>query len=408
MKRAAAVLVPLALVFAAVGVAARGTGTDGELLRRAFTIIAAAYPTEPAPGRAESPVYSRPMSSAVSIANAPATAYGRSASFDPGTLELYTGPPPPDSFAECDVTSANLPPHAEKAPGGAQLVADCSARPAATTTAKGSSSTGTLSSRAHGDGGGDALVSDVAAEISNGVFGEFRFASASFRGRVRADGRPGGAAGEGVVELSEATFAGIPVSVGPAGMTVDDQRVPIELVPEATRQLAAASQQGGYADVRVVQPKVEVDANGARAAVGGGGVFLYGTNNDPTDRYFLQLTLVGGTAAVSLGGVLDDAVPSVSPPGPAPAVTAPPPPSFSPPLTVLPGVTAAVPAPAPPARSVDRPVLVAGRERHALPEPWRGWPWLVAATVLLGAGAFAGRRWTVPWWHGVVDRYLRG
>ena len=408
MKRRSVILAAVALASATVAAFAGAGRDDGVLLARAFTISATAYPAEPAPGRAESPVYSRPVSSAVSIANAPPTAYGRSASFDPGTLELYTGPPPEDSYAECDVTSANLPPRAEKHPGGTHLLADCSARPAATASARGSSATGTMSSRVTGDGGGDALVAESVAEINNGVAGELRFASATFRGRVRADGRPGGASGDGVVELVEATFAGTPVTIGPAGMTVDEERVPIELVPEASRQLAAASQESGYSDVRVVQPKVEVDPQGTRAAVGGGGVFLYGTNNDPTDRYFLQLTLVGGTASVSLGGTLDNSVPSVTTPPPAGPLAAPVSPSFSPPLTVVPGVAAAAPPAAEPTASVDDPVLVAGRERHALPDPWRGWPWLLGLALLLVAAAIAGRRWTVPWWQGVLDRYLRG
>jgi hypothetical protein len=128
-------------------------------LARSFTIRADAFPVEPAPGTNETSIGVRPAGTRISVSNAPAAAYGRAAATDAGTIELYTGPPPPSTVAECDAAAPNIPRHATAAPGGMQLEATCDTRPSARVVASGSGS-GETRADALGDGGGVALGSE--------------------------------------------------------------------------------------------------------------------------------------------------------------------------------------------------------------------------------------------------------
>lgn len=406
MRRAIAVALG-ALVLTTVAVAGVGPSPGGApLTGRSFTIRADAFPVDPAPGLNQTSIGVRPAAAHVSLSNAPAAAYGRAASVDAGTAELYTGPPPPGSVAECDATATNLPRQATASPGGMALDARCDQRPSARTNAVGSGA-GTSRSSAWGDGGGDALVAGATAEVHDAVAGEIRLGSATYAASVKANGVPGGASATGRVAVSDATVAGVPVVIGAGGITVDEREVPIELVPAAAAAVRAALSQGGYTDVRVVQPETIVARDGTRAEVRGGGVFFYGSSNDPRSNYFLRFTLVGGDALVALGG---DAGTAVA----APADTAPhlPTPGSLNERARLPdadvqrteGAAEETGAPG----TDERLAVATASARRTLPRPWRGWVWLLAAAVALLAAGVAVRRRLAPWWTAIADRYVRG
>jgi hypothetical protein len=380
------------------------------LLSRSFTIRADAFPVEPAPGTNETSIGVRPAGTRVSVSNAPATAYGRAATTDAGTIELYTGPPPPSTVAECDATAPNIPRRATAAPGGMQLAATCDTRPSAHVVALGSGS-GVSRSEASGDGGGDALVAEARAVIDDTVVGPIRLGSVTYHALARTNGRPGGAAATGVVEVSDATVAGVPVTVGPGGVSVDKSKVPLDLVPAAADAVRRAFSQGDYSDVRVVQPRTMVAPDGSRAEVSGGGVSFFGQNPDPANNYFLRLTLAGGSALVALGGTSPAALPIAT--GAIDDV-----PSAGAPLPDLarPGAVRAAPSsgargsetappPASPARALE---LVASRDTATLSRVWPGWWWVGLVSVLIGAGAFVQRRRLTRWWDVTADRYVRG
>jgi hypothetical protein len=379
-------------------------------LARSFTIRADAFPVEPAPGTNETSIGVRPAGTRISVSNAPAAAYGRAAATDAGTIELYTGPPPPSTVAECDAAAPNIPRHATAAPGGMQLEATCDTRPSARVVASGTGS-GVTRSEALGDGGGDALVAEARAVLDDTAVGPIRLGSVTYHAVARTTGRAGGATATGVVAVSDATVAGVPVTIGASGVRVDTSKVPLDLVPAAAEAVREALSQGDYSDVRVVQPRTTVAPDGSRAEVSGGGVSFFGQNPDPANNYFLRLTLAGGSALVALGSESRTALPAA---GDLP------PPGTALPEVARPGAVRAAPragsvatatAPPPnqaPARSSDALALVASRRTVTLSRPWSGWWWAIVTFVLVAGAAFVQRRRLARWWDAAADRYVRG
>ena len=274
---------------------------------RAFSVEAAAFPVEPAPGLNQTALGVRPAATRAALSNPPAVAYGRAAALDLGTIELYTGPPPPESVAECDTGSDNVPDDATAAPLDMQLSARCTTAPAADVraVARSFSSSGLetagLSSRVQADGGADAVVAEAVVSAHDVVLGPLVVGTVVQRASARADGRPGGATATARVSVSSASVAGTPVIIGPDGVEVDEERVPLELVPAATAAVRDALGQGGYTDIRVAQPVTEASPDGSSASVRGGGLSVLFTRNDPTENYFLRMTLAGASLSVDLG-----------------------------------------------------------------------------------------------------------
>ncbi|MEY2477279.1 MAG: hypothetical protein QOG87_2594 [Actinomycetota bacterium] len=380
---------------------------------RSFTVAAAAFPVEPAPGLNKTSLGIRPAASRAALANPPGTAYGRAAAYDVGTIELYTGPPPPESVAECDTGSANIPDKASAAPAGMQLEVTCDERPGVKASAAGSSysSAGLTASSVHStasaDGSGDVVVSEASADVHGVSMGPLVIDSVTMRASARAGGAPGTAAATGRVVASGATVNGTPVVIGADGIEVDRQRVPLDLVASATAAMREALGQGGYADVRIVQPATEARADGSAASVRGGGVMLFFNRNDSAQNYFVRITFAGVDLAVDVGAPLvaatGDGAAAVPPT--AGAVSDNGVLGASRGTSVAPSVTGTG---APAAAVPGRPVLTSGQRTYDLPAPWQGWPALVA----IGAGALVGgwlaRRRLFGWWAANADRYLRG
>ena len=395
----------LAALLALGGVPAQAAPT------RPFTVSVAAFPVEPAPGLNQTSLGVRPAATRATLANPPATAYGRAAAYDLGTIELYTGPPPPDTVAECDTSTSNIDDTAVAAPAGLHLDVACADRPRVEATAAGTSSAeggltlGALSSRAAADGGGDVVTAEATVTVHDVGLGPLAIDAVSMRATARAGGAPGTAAATGRVVASGATVAGTPVVIGADGIEIDRQRVSLELVAPATAAVRDALAQGGYADVRIVQPATEASADGTAASVRGGGVMLFFNRNDSAQNYFVRVTFAGVDLAIAVGA------PLVAPAGEAAEAA---PPSVGGLATgEVAGSSGAAPIAPPEAPSqtggpAGRPVLTAGQRAYDFPDPWRGWPALVA----IGAGAcVAGwltRRRLLGWWAVNADRYLRG
>ena len=380
-----------------------GESTPPPITTRSFTISAQAYPEAVVPGRGGTELGSRELATQLTISNAPASAYARSALVDNGAIELYTGPPPPGTSAECDTTASNQPPDASATPGSAQLAASCRPAPSATASASGAISGGTArSARASvsGDGGGDAVRADVASEIHDLAFGPVQIGTVVYTASGHANGTAGQAAGAAVVSASDATVAGIPVTLDGDGVRVDDSRVPTELAGSATKAVHDALAQGGYADVRVVQPSVLIAADGTSVQIEGGGLFTVFQSNDPSQPYFLHTTFVGGALTLSVGSELSTAA---TPPEPVADAT-------TPSMNGL-GVAAAPPAPVTSATAVPSPRPA---EVLALRAGYRGsassvvWLWMVLTIALTIAAAALCRHRLAPLWNAVADRYLRG
>jgi hypothetical protein len=377
---------------------------------RGFTVSVAAFPVEPAPGLNQTSLGVRPAATRASLSNPPGSAYGRSAAYDLGTIELYTGPPPPDSVAECDTSTPNIPDASEAAPGGMHLVAKCNDRPGVEATAAGSSygsgplGVASMSSRSLADGGADVITGEAGVTVHGVGLGPLVVDTVTMHATARAGGTPGTAAAAGRVTASGATVNGTPVVIGADGVEVDRDRVPLDLVGPATAAVHDALAQGGYSDVRVVQPTTDARADGTAASVKGGGLMMFFNRNDPAQNYFIRMTFAGVDMTVDVGGPLG---------APANDVATAPPATGARPGAVL-GNSGAAPASSPEAVAPAtgavpaRPLLTAGRRTYDLPDPWRGWLVLVA----IGAGALVGgwltRRRLLGWWAVNADRYLRG
>lgn len=390
---------------------------------RAFTAAAEAYPVESAPGSRETEVKVRQLSTTVEASNPPPDAFARAATNDMGLAEAYVGQQGPS--ANADTATAGGENDDVVSDGGNHLEAHVDPAPSALATATGNlvgddvTRSGTGSSASEADAAGEVLVATAEAEVNDLAIGLLVIGSGRFDARVEANGAPGGASGTGVVSTSDATFADIPVTIGTEGLQVDESRVPDALVGPTAAALQEAFSSGGYTDIRVVQPRVEVAEDGSSARVSGGGVFVFLTNNDPSERYFLSYTLLGGSASVAFGGELAvptlAAEPAAAPPTPGEPADA----GVGPPATGD-GETAAPPGvPAEPAAAPDPAVELAydeGAQRVSLRVPWPGWVWALVLVAL--AWAVAGML-RLPFARGprdrlralsdgFADRYLRG
>jgi hypothetical protein len=379
---------------------------------RAFTVRAEAYPVESAPGTRETEVAVRQLSTVAQASNPPPDAFARATANDMGLAEAYVGQQGPS--ADADTATAGGQPDVVVEEGGSRLEAHVEPAPRARADAAGNTASGTGSSTSTADGAGEELVATATAEINDVVIGPLVIGSGRFDATATANGQPGGATASGVVRTSDATFADIPVTIGSDGLQLDESRVPDALVGPSTAALQQAFSEGGYADIRVVQPRVEVAEDGSSASVSGGGVYVFLTNNSPTERYFVSHTLLGGSVEVSFGGEL--AVPSAAPaavPAEPATVDGPAAPAGASDPTPVAG-PAAPPAAAPPA-APDLAYDAAGR-RVTLPVVWPGWIWFVVAIGIAWAAAgvlrlpfAAGARARLR--HagdGFADRYLRG
>lgn len=416
MTRVRMVLVALLLVLvAATSSAGAGAAASGPVhAGRSFTVAGQAYPMESAPGSQQTTLEGRPASTRATVSNPPVDAFARAAAADLGLAEAYVGQQGPSTDADTatkgddddvvtDEDGTHLEAHVDPSP---------KARASATgSSAKGDPATsGSMSSASMADGSGPQMVATAEAEIHDFRAGALLIGSGRFEGRATINGLPGGAAASGSIKTSDATFGGVPIIIGADGVRVDESRVPDPMLRQATAAIQEAFSPGGYLDVRVVQPKVEVAKDGTSARVYGGGVRVYLTNNDPAERYFFSYTLLGGSAEAVLGGTLSQPTPDR-----AEVTSAPKPPPL--------GFAAAAPVTPPAAAGPSRPVasepelvLATGDERVVLPGMWPGWPWALAAIAAAWtiAGALHLRRFAPTrrrvdlFIDGLADRYLRG
>jgi len=410
----AAVAAAVVAVASATSGLARSAVPAEAITARSFSLQAEGFPVEPAPGMNATSLGIRPLGTQASMSNAPADAYGRATTLDLGTIELYTGPPPPGNTAECDATRPNLPRTAEARPGGALLTATCTRRPSVAVAARAEGPESdqlriaSQSSRVGGDGGGSALAASADVVITDVEMGPLHIGTARFRGQVSANGRPGGASAAGVVDAADASVSGVPVVVGTGGISVDQTRVPTDLVSSATEAVRAAMAQGGYSDVRVVQPRVTKARDGSSATVQGGGVLASFSSNDPKNDYFLSLTLVGATLKAFVGGPVENLGPVtggvgtvVAPVSPVPAVAG----GGGAGLGEVPAANPTLADVAAPPAALEP---LAGRAAYNLPRAWRGGWVILAVAVVLVAAAVLVRRRLAPVWDDFATRFLRG
>lgn len=417
----------LAAVMLGVASAAPAGSQDGpHHVARAFSAEANATPVEPAPGVNETEVAFRPAATTARAFNPPVAAFGRAAAVDLGLAEALIGPAvdeagagdasPPSADVDTQVEGSNDKTVDE---GGTHLEARADESPMAVAAAEGSSGgpTGSATSRSFADGSGETIVAVSEAEISDATFGPLVIGSGRFDGRAQIDGTPGGGSARGVITVTGATFADVPVVIDDDGMAVDETRVPAPLVGEATAAIQEFFSPGGFADIRVVQPKVEVAEDGRSATVNGGGVRVFMSSNDPANNYFFAATFLRGSAEVFMGSDLSVAAPdpvgSAAPDAPAatpnradaPADDGRP---VSPPTTQV--------RTSPPSEEELAVETVSGRTVLEFRGPWPHWPWLVAgiAALWLGAGALRlpplrrVRRWVEAGTSSMAERFLRG
>ena len=406
----------MAAVLAGAAGSASGAGSGGPpVTARSFSADAEGFPIEPGFGAQQFGVPFRPAATRSSLANAPVSAYARSALVDLGPAELYTAPnfPQPGSFAECDTARPNVPLSATAAPAAMRLDVTCDRSPASHANADGSGvgqpgvKARSVSSHTAADSAGDALSATAESALSDADVGPVHVGSARFHGEVRADGRPGGAAAVGSVSVTDSTVNGVPVVFGPDGVQVDQTRVPLDLVPAAADAVHTSLSHDGYSDVRLVQPQTASAADGTRATVSGGGLRFFGSSNDPQNNYFLTLTLVGGTTSVALGAPL--AAPAGEPGGAA--IPEPSPSSALPSGVPVSGSifspSTGSPAAAP-ATPVPEPKLVATRGRYDLPGGGSAWVWILVGTAIGAVVAAIFRQPLSRSWRELADRYVRG
>lgn len=371
------------VVIAAVAVPpsdAAPAGTDPVHVDRSFKVLAEAYPMQSAPGTQETEIKVRFASSRAIASNPPVGAFAHASAADLGLAEAYVGRQGPSADAD---TATQGDDDAVVADGGSRMEAHVDATPRASSAATSSSAegepggAGTVASTSVADGSPRRLVATAAAEINDFHLGLLVLGSGRFEAVASIDGNPGGARAAGFIRTTEATFAGIPISLGTDGVRVDETKVPVPLLGEATKAIQQAFSPGGYIDLRVAQPTIEIAEDGTSARVFGGGIFIYLTNNDPTERYFVSYTLLGGTASAVLGGVLAQATPDRDP-RVAPTVVAPTAPILFSHPNPAPSNPRAGSSPMQPALDV-----VMGSERVALPGLWPGWVW---SLVVVGLG----------------------
>jgi hypothetical protein len=164
--------------------------------------------------------------------------------------------------------------------------------------------------------------------------------------------------------------------------------------------------QGGYSDVRIVQPRVAAARDGSSATVQGGGVLAFFSNNDPKNDYFLSLTLVGATLKAFVGaplgvggrdGIVVGSTPAPMPPAVAGGIGA---------VDTLPG-SVAIPTSDSAAPGAALEPLV-GRTTYEAPRPWRGGWVILALAIVMTAVVLGLRRRALPAWDDFATRFLRG
>lgn len=391
------------LASAAIAVGSPGDG-EGGLEGRSFTVTAAAFPIDPAPGTNQTSFGVRPVSVRAQRSAPPGESYARSAVADPGTAELYTGPPPEGSFAECDTGLENQPAEEVVEAGTVRMAVSCRdpARVTATATGASSGEQRTLHAEVLILHGRERLVATAVAEVAGLEVGPLRFGSARYVGSVSTDGRTGEA--RGVIEVGQATVAGIPVRLASDGIAVDRTKVPVEMLAAATDAVHKALSATGYLGARVVQPATEVAGDGSHVAVVGGGVELLAATNDPTNNYYVSLTLLGGELRIDLGGV--SGTESMQQVGNQPGTTRRPSESAATVRDAAVVTDASVPTTAARPGSREATVALAGSDRA--PGSWPGLWWLVAAAGLLPVGLLVAS-WRFPKVReSLAERYLRG
>lgn len=411
----------LALVAAAVAVggllspgsARAATPAFGDM---AFSVRAEAFPVEPSPGTQDTELAIRASSTRASVTNPPVGGYAQATAVDLGLAEGYFGSQGPTVSAD---TATEGDDDVQTTEGGTHLVAHVDRSPVAWSTAEGNAvgddtgGLGTVASRSSADGSGRRLVATAASEANNLVVGPLVIGSARYRAEAELDGTPDGARAFGVIEVSEATLAGVPVVLDHRGVSVDEERVPAPLVDEATGAVREILSPGGYMDVRVVQPRTEVADDGTFARASGGGIRVHLTSNDPTNNYFLTTTLLGGATEVFLGAELGvptpDPLPVVAPDthqaGPTPPAPA--------------AASSSSPGEAPRPDEPDREQLELARSggeevlglESRWPAAWLLLPlalaWIVAGALQLSPLTPARRRLSSAT-NRLADRYLRG
>ncbi|HVM39802.1 MAG TPA: hypothetical protein VM618_03360 [Acidimicrobiia bacterium] len=427
-RRCLVALAAVVAVVATVAVAPSGGAAAS------FAVRARSFPIEPAPGQNQLSLAVAPL--ATDIGLAPGTAFGRSAMLDSGFVENHPDlRPPDDSFVTCDTSLAGDPGHAERTVGAARLAVSCSDDPAGDGRVEGVSLVpfgldgGVVATRSQAEATGGLLSAVSDSTVTGLAVGPLSVREARFVATVSADGTPGGAAADWDVELAGATVNGVPVVVTHDGVTVDTTEVPQPLVAEATRSIQEGFARSPYADVRVVQPAVEVSDDGRLASIDGGGIeVLFQSSDDPAERRFAGLTLLGGAVSVLWGDRTLDASPAAGKPASGGVVgsgrggsTAP---------TVA-GASAR-PAPSgrlgttatPPARGatgdagtvVETLELSAASGTRGLPTGTAWWlVVLVAGLAVMAAAAVSStpsllpaRRRVEAWWDDASERYLRG
>lgn len=416
MRKARATLAIIALLVAEAAPSGHAAAAGGLPVHvgRAFTASAEAHPVEAAPGTQDTAIAVQPAATKVVASNPPLGAYGRASLVDLGLAEAQFGQVGPS--AEADTATAEGDDDVVVADAGGRMEVHVDPAPKASASATGSEAggSGIAASTSTADGSAAHLVATATAEVHDLTIGPFVLGSGRFEARAEIDGTPGGGRAEGLIRMLDVAFEGIPITIGDDGVRVDESRVPDPLLGEATAAIHEAFAPGGFADIRVVQPKVEVAPDGTSARVHGGSVRLYFTNNDPVERYFVSSTLLAGTAEVALGGALSQATPDRLP-GAAPAPAVPPvapaaatASAVAPPLTTAPGGPPAPPAPA--------LAFAQGTERVSLRVPWPGWAWVLVLLAIGWAtvGALrlpplaATKRRLDDVVDDLADRYLRG
>ena len=401
--------------------AARAQAAPGPLLPRAFTITAEAFPAEPAPGANQTTLGIRPVATRAGATNPPAAAFARASATDFGLIEAYTGPQGPS--AEADTASENGRPEHHVEEGGVTLDARASRAPRGSATATANEvdgdayTAGSSQSASTVDGGGPKLTAVAMAEMHDVVSGPMLIGSARFDAALELDGTPGGAKASGRVTATDATVSGVPVVIDNQGIRVDEAAVPAEQLATLSEAVRTGLNRGGYIDVRVVQPVVEVSPDGLRASVRGGGVRVRMSNNDPTNNYFFEFSLVAGSVSALLGPFIGE--PSSAPDdfagpvggGDFSSVTTPPRVvrELVSPLAPAPPATAVAPRPEAP---LQHSVESTDAASYRLASRWSGWPWLIAALAFIAL--FAATLHTAPMAPALrrvsafSDRYLRG
>lgn len=419
-----------------VGASSTGVGASGAAASTAragptphagvaFELYADAFPAEPAAGLNGVGVPARATATRAKVANPPSDAYARAAAVDTGIAEAYLGKQGPD--AEVDTADSAGPTERRYEQDGLSLQARADRSPRAAARASGhDTAAGELLSRSStstsaSDGVGDRLVAHATAAVSDLSIGVLRLGFGRFEATASVTGRPGGARAEGRIITGDVTVSGVPVVIDATGVHVDQTKVPLPQVGVAADAVRRALSQGGYSEVRILQPALVVAPDGSSATVGGGGVFVKLATGDPKNDYFATFTLLGGSARAAIGGsVIDAGAPlgqslgqyggrSELPAGSRPA------------LLPAPGALLTPNLPGAPAVSDHGGALggfddVGTAARYRLRSPWAGWPWLVAVVVgitagwrVLGLAGLAKTRHRIERVaDAAADRYLRG